>query len=210
MNDEKQAIEPSEEEILKSVEDNDIAADEELPAESAKVEDTSADDSEEQLQKQLKDSRQEAQDNWDKLLRVQAEMDNLRRRSEKELQNAHKFALDKFSKELLPVIDSLELGVQAADAEGIEIGKLKEGSELTLRLLASAFEKFMIVAVDPVGEVFNAEYHQAMAMQPTNDHEANTVIKVVQKGYLLNERLIRPAMVVVAQPAEPVKIDEQA
>lgn len=175
-------------------------------SEESDVNDVSA----EMLGVQLEEARKEAKDNWEKLARVQAEMENLRRRTQKELQDAHKFALEKFTKELLPVFDSFELGIQAASADNGDIVKLREGNELILQQFKSVFEKFNIEIVDPVGEMFNPERHQAMAMEPTEDVDPNTVIKVFQKGYLLNERLIRPAMVVVAQAANPVKIDEQA
>lgn len=164
------------------------------------------------LAAELEEARKEARDNWEKLLRTQAELENLRRRTQKELQDAHKFALEKFSRELLPVLDSLELGIEAASsaaADG-ELVKLLEGSELTLRQFKSVLEKFNIETVDPIGEIFNPEFHQAMAMEPSAETEANTVIRVFQKGYLLNQRLLRPAMVVVTRAAEPVKIDEQA
>lgn len=168
---------------------------------------------EKDLVQQLEEMSQKARENWDKLLRVQAEMDNLRRRTEIELQNAHKFAVENFAKELLPVIDSLELGLQSATADTPEVAKLVEGSELTLKQFKSAFDKFNIVAVDPAGEPFDPGLHQAMAMQPTNDAKPNTVLTVFQKGYSLNDRLLRPAMVVVAQAIandETPHIDEQA
>lgn len=167
------------------------------------------------LATELEEARKEARENWEKWLRAQAELENLRRRTQKELQDAHKFALEKFSRELLSVVDSLELGIEAAntDAGGgdaVDVVKLREGAELTLRQFRSALEKFNIETVNPIGEMFNPEFHQAMAMEPSQDAEPNTVIRVFQKGYLLNGRLLRPAMVVVARAAEPVKIDEQA
>jgi molecular chaperone GrpE len=168
----------------------------------------------ESLSLQLKEAEEKASESWDGLLRVKAEMENLRRRSEKDVQGAHKFALEKFSKELLTVMDSLELGLQSFQGKGESVDDLKKGVELTLQQLKSVFEKFNIQAVDPTGERFNPEFHQAMSMQPTADHEPNTVIAVFQKGYLLNGRLLRPAMVVVSQqpqpPIETKKIDEQA
>lgn len=165
----------------------------------------------EELSRQLELTNHKAEENWDKFVRVQAEMENLRRRTEKDLQNAHKFGLENFIKELLPVVDSLELGLQAVAGDSPEFIKLREGSELTLKQLLSVLEKFNCVTIDPVGEAFNPEKHQAMSMQPAPDAEPNTVLTVFQKGYLLNERLLRPAMVVVAQAdAAPTKIDEQA
>ncbi|UZR29964.1 nucleotide exchange factor GrpE [Methylococcus mesophilus] len=147
----------------------------------------------------LLEAQQQASDNWERFVRAQAEMENLRRRVEKDLQNAHKYALEKFARELLPVMDSLELGIAASTADTPDVAKLREGAELTLKQFQSVFEKFGILAVDPVGEKFNPEQHQAMAMESAEAVEPNTVLKVFQKGYLLNDRLLRPALVVVAQ-----------
>jgi molecular chaperone GrpE len=160
----------------------------------------------------LAEAARKAEENWEKFVRAQAELENLKRRAEKDLQNAHKFALEKFAKELLGVIDSLELGLQAATGDSPEVLKLREGMELTLKQFLAALEKFNVRPVDPEGEKFNPELHQAMAMQPSDTAEPNTVVKVFQKGYLLNERLLRPAMVVIAQAAaqQPARIDEQA
>lgn len=142
---------------------------------------------------------QAAEENWEKFIRTQAEMENLKRRAEKDIQNAHKFALEKFARELLTVVDSLELGLQAAATDNPGVEKLREGMELTLKQLLSVLEKFNVTGIDPVGEKFNPDLHQAMAMQPSNEAPPNTVIRVFQKGYLLNDRLLRPSMVVVAQ-----------
>ena len=156
----------------------------------------------EALERDLTQANEKVQQNWDKLLRVQAEMDNLRRRTEKDVQNAHKFALEGFAKELLPVIDSLELGLNAASGENADITSLREGVELTLKQFSAALEKFKVVVVDPTGEPFNPEQHQAMAMQPSDEVAPDCVLQVFQKGYLLTDRLLRPAMVVVAQQSE--------
>jgi molecular chaperone GrpE len=188
--------------------------DAEVEAEITELEETEV--SIEELQQQLEAAEQKIQENWDKALRAQAEMENLKRRTQKDLENAHKFALEKFAKEMLGVIDSLELGIQAAAGDSSsEVAKLKEGSELTLKQFEAAFKKFNIEALEPTGEPFNPEHHQAMSMLPSNEHAPNTVLNVFQKGYLLNGRLIRPAMVVVAKadeqkPDDGVKIDEQA
>ncbi|MGI2324276.1 MULTISPECIES: nucleotide exchange factor GrpE [Methylococcus] len=149
--------------------------------------------------KALLEAQQQASENWDRFVRAQAEMENLRRRLEKDIQNAHKYALEKFAKELLPVMDSLELGIAASTGDAPDVAKLREGAELTLKQFKSVFEKFGIAVVDPLGEKFNPEQHQAMAMEPAGEAEPNTVVKVFQKGYLLNDRLLRPALVVVAQ-----------
>ena len=145
---------------------------------------------------ELTELREKAEANWQLYVRAQAEMENLRRRSEKDLENAHKFALEKFASELLAVKDSLELGLSATD---VDVDKLREGSELTLKMLAQALAKFNIIDVDPMGDSFDPNSHQAMTMQETAEHAPNTVIAVMQKGYLINDRLLRPAMVVVAK-----------
>lgn len=134
----------------------------------------------------------------DKMLRMQAEMDNLRKRTERDVSNAHKYAVEKFANELLQVKDSLELGLNAED---IDVAKLHEGTELTLKMLGNVFEKFSIEEVDPAGETFDANLHEAMTMQESAEHEPNTVLTVVQKGYTLHGRLIRPAMVIVSKAA---------
>ena len=165
----------------------------------------------EELSRQLELANAKAEENWDKFVRIQAEIENLRRRTERDLQNAHKFGLENIIKALLPVIDSLELGIQAAIGDSPELVKLREGSVLTLKQFSSVLEKFNCIVLDPIGKVFDPEKHQAMSMQPTADAEPNTVVNVFQKGYLLNDRLVRPAMVVVSQPdVAPTKIDEQA
>lgn len=159
-----------------------------------------------ELKQELAEAKQKAQDNWDKALRIQAEMENLKRRTQKDLEDAHKYALTSFGKELLFVLDSLVLGLQAAAGDSPEVQKFREGSELTIKQFEAAFAKFNIVAIDPLGQPFNPEHHQAMIMQEAEGAEPNTVLNVLQKGYLLNGRLLRPAMVVVAK----AQIDKQA
>jgi molecular chaperone GrpE len=170
--------------------------------------------SHEELTLLLEDARAKADEHWDQLLRANAELDNARRRARQDVENAHKYALEKFAQELLPVKDSLEMGLAAAGGEGETAAQLKEGTELTLKMLTAAMEKFGIKAVDPTGQPFNPELHQAMSMQESADHAPNTVMAVMQKGYQLNDRLIRPAMVVVAKAAEKRpeegQIDEKA
>jgi molecular chaperone GrpE len=169
----------------------------------------------EELKEQLAQVEKQAQDNWDKAVRAQAEMENMKRRTQRDLENAHKFALENFAKALLPVMDSLELGLQAAAGDSPEVQKFREGSELTLKQFESVFSKFNIVTIDPIGQPFNAEQHQAMAMQEVEGAQPNTVANVFQKGYMLNGRLLRPAMVLVAKGSQkpsgdtPI-IDEQA
>ena len=135
----------------------------------------------EELHALLTDARAKADQHWDQCLRLQADMDNLRKRNERDLANAHKFALEKFANALLPVKDSLEMGLLAA-VENTDVDKLVEGSELTLKMFTSAMEKFNICEVNPLNEKFNPEYHEAMSMQEREDVEPNTVVTVVQKG----------------------------
>jgi len=147
----------------------------------------------------LEDARGKADEHWDQCLRLQADLDNLRKRAERDVASAHKFALERFAAELLPVRDSLEMGLAAFEAEGADPEKLREGVELTLQMLTSAMGKFEIREVNPQGERFDPDFHQAMSMQERDDVEPGTVVTVVQKGYLLNERLLRPAMVIVSK-----------
>lgn len=148
----------------------------------------------EQLQQQVADAN-------DNVLRIQAEMQNMRRRAERDVENAHKFALDKFSADLLPVVDNLERALSAIDAEDDSQKAIAEGIELTLKSFLDVLVRFKIEAVDPAGQPFDANLHQAVSMVPNPDMEPNTVMDVFQKGYTLNGRLIRPAMVVVSSAA---------
>ena len=166
----------------------------------------------EALQALLEDARSKADSHWDQCLRLQADIENLRKRNERDLVNAHKFALEKFAVDLLPVKDSLEMGLAAA-GESADVAKLKEGGELTLKMLTTAMEKYNIKEINPINDEFNPEYHEAMSLQERADVKPNTVVTVVQKGYLLNDRLIRPAMVIVSKAAQESsggQLDEQA
>jgi molecular chaperone GrpE len=147
----------------------------------------------------LVDARTKADQLWVLLLGARAEMENLQKRQARELENAHKFALDTFVRELLQVWDSLELGQMAAQDPGVEVARLREGTELTLKLFGDVMGKFGVQRLDPVGEPFNPDYHQAMSLQPSKDLEPNHVMTVVQKGYTLNGRLVRPALVIVSR-----------
>lgn len=163
------------------------------------AEEASLDQAEEALIAQLKEAEEKAEENWELLLRTKAEMENLRKRTQKDLENAHKYGLEKFISELLPVVDSMQLGLAAEEAT---IESLREGMTLTMNMVSQMFEKFNIEVVDPINQKFDPEFHQAMSMQPSGDVEPNTVIAVMQKGYKLNDRLIRPAMVMVSKAAE--------
>jgi molecular chaperone GrpE len=154
---------------------------------------------EEDIVEQLNQAEIKAEEHWESLLRTKAEMENLRRRTQKDLESAHKFGIEKFVNELLPIMDSMELGLVAEEASE---ESLRQGMDLTLKMIGQMFEKFNIEAIDPQEEKFNPELHQAMSMQPTDEVEPNTVIAVMQKGYLLNERLVRPAMVMVSKAVD--------
>jgi molecular chaperone GrpE len=158
-------------------------------------------DSPEQLTALLEDARSKADEHWNALLRARAEIENLNRRHAREMENAHKFALDGFVRELLQVRDSLELGHDAALDAKADVEKLREGTELTLKLLTDVMNKFGVQQISPMGEPFNPELHQAMTTQPRDDVPPNTVVAVVQKGSLLNGRLVRPALVMVSAAA---------
>ncbi|GMQ88113.1 MAG: nucleotide exchange factor GrpE [Gammaproteobacteria bacterium] len=179
--------------------DLDVTQDASPDSEDSEDNETTAGNPEE-LHALLTDARNKADEHWDQCLRLQADIDNLRKRKERDVANAHKFALEKFAVDLLPVRDSLEMGLAAAQ-DSADAAKLKEGSELTLKMLASAMEKYNIKEINALNEQFNPEYHEAMSMQEREDVAPNTVITVVQKGYLLNDRLIRPAMVIVSRAA---------
>lgn len=146
----------------------------------------------EQLQKQVAEAS-------DQVLRIQAEMQNVRRRAERDIENAHKYALDKFSADLLPVVDNLERALSAISVDDESQKAVAEGIELTLKSFIDVLARFKIEPIDPAGQPFDANMHQAVSMVPNPDLEPNTVMDVFQKGYTLNGRLIRPAMVVVSQ-----------
>ncbi len=168
----------------------------------------SVDDSaspEETLEELLEKARAEAAENLDNFLRAKAESENIRKRSADEVIKARKFAVEQFAGELLAVRDSLDLASQVdlTEDSAQAMKQIHEGVTLTLKQLDSAFEKSGVTMVDPTGEKFNPELHQAMSMIETDDVEPNHVVNVMQKGYILNERLLRPAMVVVAKaPAQ--------
>ena len=151
------------------------------------------------LESQLQEAQQSAKDNWDKLLRSQAEMENLKRRTTKDLENAHKFALDGFVKALLEVSDSLTMGIKSAKDEKATIETTTEGLELTMKVFNSTLEKFGVESINPVDEKFDPELHEAVTMVPMPDKKSNTVLEVIQTGFTLNGRLVRPALVIVVQ-----------
>jgi molecular chaperone GrpE len=152
--------------------------------------------SEDRLLEQLAEAEKKAQEHWELLLRTRAEMENLRKRTEKDLENAHKYGIEKFVNEMLPVKDSMEMGIAAQDAT---VESLHEGMKLTMNMFNTTFEKLGVVEIDPLNEPFDPELHQAMTMQASDEVEPDTVIAVMQKGYTLNGRLVRPAMVIVSK-----------
>lgn len=151
------------------------------------------------LDEALAEAERKAEENWNNYLRLAAELDNVRKRAQRDLEQAYKYALEKFVVELLPVKDSLEMGLGAAGDEAA--AGLREGVEMTLKLLADVLAKHGVTEVDPGGETFNPEFHEAMATQPSDEAAPDTVLTVIQKGYLLNGRLLRPARVIVARAA---------
>jgi molecular chaperone GrpE len=151
----------------------------------------------ETLEQALADAEAKAQQHWNSYLRAVAETDNVRKRAQRDVEAASRYAVERFAGDLLEVRDSLELGLQAGAAA--DPARLVEGMEATLRLVNRAFEKAGVSVLDPLGEPFNPEFHEAMATQPTAEHPAGTVLAVVQKGYVLNGRLLRPARVLVAR-----------
>jgi molecular chaperone GrpE len=141
-----------------------------------------------------------AQENWNSYMRAVAELDNFRKRTERELDNARKFAIERFAQELVTVGDALEAGISAGAANPGPA--LLEGAQATLRQLYRAFDKAGIKIIDPTGQPFDPNWHEAMAVQESREHPANTVLAVIQKGYSLNGRLLRPARVIVSKAAD--------
>ena len=155
--------------------------------------------SSEELVEELAKAQATIKDYWDQIMRLNAEIENNRKRAQRDIEHAHKFAVKSFVESLLPVTDSMELGLNATNSENANLESIQEGMSMTLNLFIQTLEKNGITAIDPTGEKFNPEHHQAMSIQEHEELEPNTVLTVMQKGYLLNDRLIRPAMVVVTK-----------
>lgn len=147
------------------------------------------------VQSALAAAEARALESRDMYMRALAEIDNVRKRASRDVEQAHKYAVDRFANDLVGVKDSLELGLMAAASPET----LRAGTEATLKLLSKAFEKAGVIELDPLGEPFNPELHEAIAMQPSAEHVPDSVVQVVQKGYQLNGRLLRPARVIVAR-----------
>ncbi len=189
--DNNETTEPLTEEIVEELLEQEMQEDEASLASPEKSADS--------LEAQLEDAQAKATENWESYLRAKAEMDNLRRRNTRDVESAHKYGIEKFVTELLPVLDSMAMGLATEDASA---ESLREGMEMTMNMLEKMLEKLSIEEIDPLNEKFDADKHQAMTMQPNADVEPNTVIAVMQKGYALNGRLIRPAMVMVSKAVE--------
>lgn len=178
----------------------DISEDmDESASEAGATGDGEAGEAELSIEQQLEQAQATIKDYWDQLIRIRAEMENNRKRAQRDVQNAHKYALKNFTEALLPVVDSLEMGMNAAEAENASLDSIREGSELTMSMFMQTLEKQGLTEVNPVGEKFNPEQHQAISMVEDENAESNTVISVMQKGFMLNDRLVRPAMVVVVK-----------
>lgn len=150
-----------------------------------------------ELEEQLTLAEQKAHESWEKAVRAQAELENVRRRAERDIENAHRFGTEKLITSLLPVLDSLEQAIQLAEKQ--TDSAMKEGLELTMKLFLDVLEKSEVEQLNPEGVAFDPQQHEAMSMQPAPDMPANTVLAVFQKGYKLNERVIRPARVIVSK-----------
>ena len=197
--------EPSMEPTTELPMDETTVTKESVTTESATA-DTGAAPDAERLQQQLAEAQDQAQQERERAIRAAAEMENLRRRAAMDVEKAHKFALEKFAGELLPVIDSLERALEMSDRENEQLKPTLEGVELTLRSMLNAVGKFGVLPIDPQGEGFDPNRHQAMSMVENPNVAPNTVLAVMQKGYELNGRVIRPAMVMLAKaPSVDVK-----
>jgi molecular chaperone GrpE len=192
----KTQVEDQQPDAVTEAVDETVAADETVEPVAAEVADIDT------LQLELAQAQDQVAALKDQELRTRAEMQNIRRRAEQDVEKAHKFALEKFANELLPVVDSLERAIEASSSDDEAVVVLREGVEMTLNMFITGLGKFKVDQHNPVGEPFNPEFHQAMSMVPNPDVPANSVMAVMQKGYSLNGRLIRPAMVIVSKGAE--------
>ena len=187
---------PNQDEIDQALEEDQVTIETESGAETESEPSEGVESDEvSKLQEALAEAKEQA-------LRAVADAQNIRRRAEQDVEKAHKFALEKFVGSLLPVVDNLERALDAASAEGAEPSALNEGVELTLKSFVDALKGHKVEQVAPEGEPFDPQLHQAISAVPSPETEPNTVLNVVQKGYTLNGRLVRPAMVVVSKAAE--------
>jgi len=168
-------------------------------AETTEAPEQQNNEAEQELAAELEQAQAKIKEYWDQVVRLNAEIENNRKRAQRDIENAHKYAVKGFVESLLPVCDSMELGLDATAAENANLDSIKQGMNMTLDMFISTLQKNGITQINPAGEKFNPEQHQAMTLQESDEVEPNTVIAVMQKGYLLNDRLIRPAMVVVSK-----------
>jgi molecular chaperone GrpE len=152
-----------------------------------------------ELVKQLAECQKKVQENWEIALRSRAELDNVQKRAVRDIEHAHKFALEGFAKSLLPVVDSLERGLEVSVSTDEAVQNLRHGMELTLKLLIESMAKFHVEQLNPVDTLFDPAHHEALTAQPSDTVPEHTVITVVQKGYMLHGRLLRPAQVIVSK-----------
>lgn len=157
----------------------------------------------EELMQKLEEAEQKGHQHWERILRMQAENENVLRRTERDIANAHKYALEKFATDLLPIVDSLELAISSVPPEMQKASApVIEGVNLTLKMFYGIMEKYGIKQVDPINQPFNPEFEQAISVEHNDKVKPNTVVSVLQKGYTLNNRLLRPALVIVAKAKE--------
>lgn len=186
-----------------SIDDDDhtLATEEGEQAELEDVvpEKAASDAADETMEQQLEKAQATIKDYWEQMMRLRAEIENNRKRAERDVENAHKYALKNFVENLLPIIDSMEMGQTAAAADNATLESIREGTALTMTMFVQVLEKNGLEQIDPLGEKFDPERHQAISMIEAEDAESSSVIEVMQKGFLLNDRLVRPAMVVVAK-----------
>ena len=175
------------------------AAEEAMQAQAEAADNQTGAESEDDLAEQLAEAQGKVKEYWDQIVRLNAEIDNNRKRAQRDIENAHKYAVQNFAESLLPIADSMEMGINAASVENVNLDSIRQGIEMTHELFVNTMNKNGIQVIDPKGEKFDPELHQAMSMVATDEAEPNTVIDVMQKGYTLNDRLIRPAMVVVSK-----------
>ncbi len=154
-----------------------------------------------QAERELVEAQDKAEENWELYLRTAAELENVRKRNQRELENSRRYGIERFAQELLAVRDSLEMGLEAASEEpSVEV--LMAGKKATLKQLRQLMERFSISELNPLGEAFDPELHEAMTTQPSEEYKPGQVMAVIQKGYLIHDRLLRPARVIIAAEAE--------
>lgn len=157
----------------------------------------------EKLEQELREAKSKAEENWDLLLRSKAEVENIRRRAALDVEKAHKFSIENFAKELMHVVDSLDKGLEVVitdNTDSNQIEAMQQGIQLTHKLLIDTLAKFGMQEINPLGNLFDPAKHEALLMQETNDVEPNNVLTVIQKGFLIHDRVLRPARVIVAKP----------